>query len=356
MSQKPQIFPALTGFRAIAAYMVFMYHFISVSAYEFHPVAFDILNEFHVGVTFFFVLSGFLIAYRYANVDFKYGTYFNNRLSRIYPVYFILTLITFLQTLIVNPELLRTNLKVFLTSITFTRAYFQNYIFSGIGQGWSLTVEMMFYIFAPLFMFFFKRNRIYFIILPILFVSIAIGLGSFFENRGYFGFLNSVTFMLDFSFFGRVSEFVIGMGLAYFYTNYSQKLKTKHITTSSVIVIFILIYCMSVINTGDGTEVGIVSYWGKLINNLILPFFGIAPLLWGLMTEKTWFARLLSTKLMMLLGSASYVFYLIHVGLFSHFFDRISNHWLFGFVMLNLTAIAIYKLIEVPLNKYFRKL
>ena len=49
--------PALTGVRAIAAFMVFFHHFNQAS---FPYPIYRVLNEFHTGVTVFFVLSGFL--------------------------------------------------------------------------------------------------------------------------------------------------------------------------------------------------------------------------------------------------------------------------------------------------------
>jgi peptidoglycan/LPS O-acetylase OafA/YrhL len=54
--------PALTGIRAIAAYLVFFHHYpIPQLVYG----EMDFFREFHIGVTLFYVLSGFLITYRY---------------------------------------------------------------------------------------------------------------------------------------------------------------------------------------------------------------------------------------------------------------------------------------------------
>ena len=114
------------------------------------------------------------------------------------------------------------------------------------------------------------------------------------------------------------------------------------------------IYFLSIINTGDGTEIGIVSYWGKLINNLLLPLFGIAPLYWGLITEETYFSKILSTRLFLVLGSSSYMFYLIHVGVFSRILLEMTDNLFVIWILLNLLAIILYKYAEIPLNNYFR--
>jgi peptidoglycan/LPS O-acetylase OafA/YrhL len=46
--------PALTGVRAIAAFLVFFHH---ANQAEFPFPLFRVLNEFHIGVTVFFVLD-----------------------------------------------------------------------------------------------------------------------------------------------------------------------------------------------------------------------------------------------------------------------------------------------------------
>ena len=86
-------FPGLTTLRAIAALMVYLHHVNPFPA-KYHilglPV-WGIINEFHIGVTFFFVLSGFLIANRYFDTRVSFKKYIWNRFTRIYPVYFLIS-------------------------------------------------------------------------------------------------------------------------------------------------------------------------------------------------------------------------------------------------------------------------
>jgi peptidoglycan/LPS O-acetylase OafA/YrhL len=350
-------FPALTGIRAISAYMVFLYHLISFRDNIFPPQIFDILNEFHVGVTMFFVLSGFLITHRYyETINFDFKQYIRNRFARIYPMYFVLTSITFLYTIFFYDNSIKTLFKVYITSITFTRSFFKDYIFGGIAQGWSLTVEEMFYFCAPLFFFLLKKSKIYLIIIPVVLISFGFLLERIFGGYDIYGFMKSDTFILDFTFFGRISEFMIGIALSLFVNKFKNKLKTKHVTFFGISMISCFIYFLSIINAGDGTEIGIVSYWGKLINNLLLPLLGIAPLYWGLITEETCFSKILSTRLFLLLGSSSYMFYLIHAGVFSEILLKMTDNLFIIWILLNLLAIILYKYAETPLNNYFRNL
>ena len=85
-------FPALTGYRAIAAWMVFVYHFFPFKNPNIPDFVKDIAGQLHMGVDMFFVLSGFLITYRYFDenpINFK--KYMVNRIARIYPMYFLFT-------------------------------------------------------------------------------------------------------------------------------------------------------------------------------------------------------------------------------------------------------------------------
>jgi peptidoglycan/LPS O-acetylase OafA/YrhL len=54
-------FPALTRLRALAAWAIFFYH---TNPFDHESLLSRLFSEFHVGVTVFFVLSGFLICLR----------------------------------------------------------------------------------------------------------------------------------------------------------------------------------------------------------------------------------------------------------------------------------------------------
>ncbi|WP_139147353.1 acyltransferase family protein, partial [Hymenobacter lapidarius] len=105
--QKAIYYPSLTGIRAIAAYMVVLFHIAQdFQKEESHEIISTIVLKFflewHIGVTIFFVLSGFLITIRYAGrIEPSLGwakKYMKNRFARIYPIYFLLTVTTFIET------------------------------------------------------------------------------------------------------------------------------------------------------------------------------------------------------------------------------------------------------------------
>src|SRR6059058_3042740 len=100
----------LTGIRFYAALGVFLYHVPSfipgMKAFGGSGVLFNLGD---LGVSFFFVLSGFILTYNYANVfregvpSAGYKRFLWDRLTKIYPVHF-LTLLIVLPIAIFSPQ------------------------------------------------------------------------------------------------------------------------------------------------------------------------------------------------------------------------------------------------------------
>lgn len=348
-------FNSLTGIRAIAAFLVYFHHFNPVPKnFELHKI----INELHIGVTLFFVLSGFLIALRYLDsTSFSFINYIINRFARIYPMYFLLTTLTFIVIFYNNFNY--EQLLIYGLNISMLRGYFENFKFSGIAQGWSLTIEETFYFLAPFFFLLIKRSKTYLILLPILFTLLGIILVFFFSKINFFGFFSSFEFMFNYTFFGRCSEFFVGIGLALIYKNDVPFFKNfKHFTLTGILGILISLYLLILIK-GD-YDFGIRNPVGKIINTFFLPIFGISMLYYGLIKEQTWIARILSNKLFIMLGKSSYIFYLIHMGIFESALSKLSktNPYLFfsNFIILNIVSILLYKYLEEPMNNFIRKL
>lgn len=173
MSDKKQFFAALTGFRAIVAWMIFIYHFMQFNNPKYPTVVKQSIFNFHIGVEMFFVLSGFLILYRYFNdnpIHFK--RYMVNRFARIYPMYFLITIGAFSVWFLQNNSW-NTEKTIELTlSVTMTKALFSKYNLAGVAQGWTLTLEEIFYIMAPLYFILIRKSRWSLLLLPI-FIFIA---------------------------------------------------------------------------------------------------------------------------------------------------------------------------------------
>jgi peptidoglycan/LPS O-acetylase OafA/YrhL len=345
-------FPALTGVRVVAAFMVYIHHF--------NPFKKEIVGEnmhyffdgFHVGVTLFFVLSGFLIAHRYFDdVDFEFKSYLQKRIARIYPMYFILTSATFISGFFLAKSY--GGFGTYFLNISFLRGFFDDLKFSGIPQGWTLTVEEAFYFLAPLFFFLIKRNKLMLLLLPICFIALGVFLVQLFKNANLHGFMNSINFMLDYTFFGRVFEFFVGISLALIVKK-EYCFRFKHFTILGILGISLSIYLLSILEPFPKTDFLLLQK--SIINNLFLPVFGIMPFFYGLIKEKNLIFKMLSSKYAILLGKSSYVFYLIHIGFFRSYLELISTNYIFLFLSLNIIAITLYLFLEKPLNGFLRRI
>jgi peptidoglycan/LPS O-acetylase OafA/YrhL len=87
---------ALTGLRAIAAYSVLLAHIIDFTAGQTDPALHAMMGRWaHFGMSLFFVLSGFVIAYNYTDKIAAGGwratiEFFVYRFARLYPLYLVL--------------------------------------------------------------------------------------------------------------------------------------------------------------------------------------------------------------------------------------------------------------------------
>lgn len=346
-------FAALTGIRIIAAYMVFLHHYNFFTKGSF---AWAFVNELHIGLPIFFVLSGFLITYRYyANGSIHVKNYIVNRVARVYPMYFLLTTLTFILAAFTFGSHHLYDLKIYLLNITFLRGFFSNLKFTGIAQGWSLTTEECFYFLAPLFFLFIQRSRWFLVILPLICVAFGLSMVYLSHAFSWGGFFSTISFMFNYTFFGRCGEFFIGIALALFFKKYGSKVQTKWCTYAGAATMVLCAILLMQLKKLGNYEFGIQHPFGLFTNNVLLPLLGIAVLFWGLLTEQTLLRKFLGHKLMVLLGKSSYIFYLIHLGITYQLVYKYIPHLSLMFLLCNVVAVVLFLHVEEPLNMYLRK-
>ncbi len=157
-------FPAADGCRALAAFGVVLTHVGLLSGFNFaHPAIGTYFARADVGVSIFFVLSGFLLYRPFAVRRFageqpgRTATYARRRVLRIFPAYWVaLTIVAFV---------LRAPPFVEPHSIVAHYLLLQIYdpgqvVFGPIDQAWSLATEVSFYVFLPIWAWLMaRRNR-----------------------------------------------------------------------------------------------------------------------------------------------------------------------------------------------------
>ena len=279
------------------------------------------------------------------------GRYLLNRFARIFPLYFILTTATFIVALRGHHLPLWPVAKVYLLNITLLKGYFAKFKFSGIGPGWSLSVEELFYLLAPLFFLLIRRSMRFLWILPLCLLITGFASVRLLGFGMYRSLLANDSLMLLGTLFGRSSEFFIGMWLAVSIHKGKPVFRSGALTYPALCLIILTLCLMTLIGRGG---YGFVSPAGMAINSVFLPLC-IIMFFQGLLTEKTIVQSILSSRPFTRLGKSSYAFYLIHVSIIANVFLRAKSFILF-FILLQATAIILWKFVEEPLSRAIRKL
>jgi len=144
----------IDGLRGIAIIGVMLVHSLLLlpNPYENSFSAFFSLGQY--GVAIFFLVSGYIIAY-IAQKNFNTTDFYIKRFFRLAPLYylFMALCLIFNHTDLTSPEIIKIspwNLNNFVTHITFLHGLFPFFISSYLGVMWSLTPEIVFYLFFPL--------------------------------------------------------------------------------------------------------------------------------------------------------------------------------------------------------------
>lgn len=149
MSTKNEILP-LTGLRFIAALYVFLFH-IQIN-WPFAPsgVLKKVISQGAVGMSVFFVLSGFLLAYQYSGRYEDKKGYFLKRLARIYPIYIVAALTTLPWMWRGQDFSVIDTVALVVTNIFVMQAWVPSYFnFWNDGGSWSISVEVFCYSVLP---------------------------------------------------------------------------------------------------------------------------------------------------------------------------------------------------------------
>lgn len=347
--QSARYIAPLTGLRAIAAYLVFLHHYNPASP---GTLAHRVFDQGYIGVTIFFVLSGFLIYHRYADAylgqeNWSWRSYLQNRFARIYPLYALLLLIMAgITTWRGHPI----PLSVLSLNVTLLNGFFDAYKFSGIAQSWSLTVDVCFYLLAPFLFLLLKRWGPFWLTVGL--VGTGVLLWATVGPLAYYGLIGTLPFVFFYTFFGRGFEFVVGMWLARRW--HQNRLPVfPHPMLAGLIILLsgigwqaILPYFAINSVQSIGSEFTVYS--------LILPV-GIGLFFVGVITQPSVAGRWLSHPLMLALGRSSYAFYLIHTGIVVRAMPHAGiTHNGLRFILLVIAAYLLYYLIEKPLQRLLR--
>jgi peptidoglycan/LPS O-acetylase OafA/YrhL len=330
---------ALTTTRGVAAIMVVIYHFGS-GVFPFNRAA----NFFHSGalaVSYFFVLSGFVLYTAHEGKKIAIANYFRKRFARIVPVYWLaLFLVVCIGYAFYQYSFSAFAIKLILVHAFLLQAYIPDYSMNLNLPGWTLSVEVFFYLIFPLLLTLLKKRKQFFIVMTIVLYILSQVI-----HLHYFPLRHSLNSnIIDTVFFNPVihlNQFLIGMLGGYLFVNADlPKEKYKWVLLGSFVVMVLL---MATIPQNLSSHVG-----------LIAPVFMVFILSLGIRNP-----RVLNFKPFVFIGEISYGTYILQLPVFS-FFDVMNSRYLhikqpyffyFFLFMLVLIASASYVFFEKPLRK-----
>lgn len=219
-------FIALDHVRALAAFMVFTWHF--THAGNGYPVPFDyvpalfplsVLDEGHTGVALFMTLSGYLFAKLLDGKSIDYRAFIWNRALRLLPLLaVVLSIAGFLEVSRGG------SLADYLSSIA------KGAIAPSLPNGgWSITVEFHFYLMLPLFLWMLRKSRLW--PLSILVAALALR-GLLYQEKG------EIQSLAYWTIIGRIDQFALGM-LVYQFRSY---IAHRHVLALVVLLAFMAFY------------------------------------------------------------------------------------------------------------------
>jgi len=359
--------PALTSLRFFAAFHVLLFHTLAMGA-VFGPVWFQKLSSIgYVGVSFFFVLSGFILVYTYAGRLVNARDFWRARLARVYPAYaFALLLATpFLIFTIQHAS------EISLPFIAFEVAYpkvaaalevllLQAWVppaaLSWNAVGWSLSVEAFFYLLFPFLLLRSSRlaRKQLFAIMAISWLASNLVSISYTVLRPdgimhpdanvYTSWMNAVKFFP----LARLPEFLLGMaaGLVFLGAERNRRIAWPLIGTGIVAVGLVATFSSHI-------------PYAVIHTALLSP--GFAAIIYGVALRPRW-VSILENRLLVLFGDASYSMYLIHSNIvFSVFHTskgEVRNANFQGLALCLAIVLAfsilIYRFIEEPARRKLR--
>lgn len=361
---RPQKLDALTSLRFFAAAMIVITHAHHIFG------SFGIANAAPLGqgVSFFFVLSGFILAYNYPSFANKQEIqrFFIARFARIWPLHIVTCFLWIFLIFDFDRQsyfpgvggLLRLVSNVFLVQAWIP---LHDWALSFNGVAWSISAEFFFYLAFPLLIMLWGRYwhwtiaALASVIIVILAVAQQLNLPG---EDAYLGV--GLLGMVYFNPLVRIFEFAIGIAVARFVRQRhgiastwspAQWLVIEIATIFAVMVALVAAANFSGIQQTFGnaaayyfTRDGLWLFWALLIAVFALSNGPIR--------------KLLSFRIFVFLGEISFALYLIHALVINYldpYAERLSAFGIFGYALFWLFCLTLAALLFLGVEQPFRK-
>ena len=338
----------LTILRFLAAILVVIFHFGKETwPFNLNSIS-SIINQGSIAVSFFFFLSGVVLALNYmSKTEFSNREFFIKRFARLYPVYLIAFIVTLILGMIFNDAFPKGR-SVLLQLFTL-HAWSPGTCLEINYPSWSISVEVFFYILFPLILLLEKRiGNVKTTIFIISFWFLSAIQHYLFSELLYVPKNAKIgQFILYFPLW-HLNTFLIGI-LCAKYIRIRKRVKSKNFLQPRILFTLGIITFFAIIGTDN-----IIKPYTH--NGLMAPVFFL--IVAGLATDKSLITKFIGNKTFILLGNASYSIYLFQWPIYICLCTLLGLDQLHGayFYIYLLCLVLISVTIYIGFEKKMKKL
>lgn len=342
----------LDTLRFFAAIAVVIFHF-GLWSWPIQPYLLQYFKIANLGVSFFFVLSGFIMFYVYKNTTMDKEDTYNflvSRFSRILPLYLLSLALSTLY--LIKFESIKFSMKTLFYHLFFIQSWIPGEALTLNFVNWTLSIELLFYLLFPLLFLYIKKSPRPFFIFTIFLWLISNVLTIFLSIKLNLNVVTNYEFIKFFPVF-HLNNFFIGMTASYCYINKSiSKYALKYLMY--LLVVFFLIYPLVL---PEFMHIG-------HHNGLFAPLFAIIILY--ILNSNNFINKFLELKPLLVFGKSSYGVYLLQAPVYwfvyliykkTGIFDTLGESFRFYvfLITLVLTSILSYYFFEKRVMIFLRK-
>lgn len=335
----------LTSLRFFFAFFVFLSHLtMNFGSKKIDWIQRNFFYEGFLGVSFFFILSGFVLTYstsKYISHDKTYNLdirkFYLTRIFRIYPLH-ILTLII---TVAIYSDF---KFSSFIAAFFLVHSFIPDfaYYFGYDSPSWSISDEMFFYSVFPFLVPIFIRKTKVVLITVVLLSVILIIIKPFIP-------LNYQKFIYYINPLSRLLDFYLGIMLYFAYNKIKSHINIRlgNILEWTSLSLFILFF--------------LGHFWiDKAFRYSIFYWIPMCYIILAFSFQKGWLSKILKHKILVYLGEISFAFYLVHLIVRSLYlrFNLPINIYITPFLWLLLSLLLsaiLFEFFEKPVNRFLKK-
>ena len=327
--------PSLTSLRFFAAFLIVLHHCKGLFGIDQNLSR---IFPTYQAVSFFFVLSGFILAYVYPSLETRESIkkFYVSRFARIWPLHATTLVIAVLFFFDRYAYLAKNEKTVFLLYSSFVSNVFlvqswipiKDYFWSFNSVAWSISTEFGFYLFFPLLIGNWQETwklKLAGTLILALFMVAVCFLADFGAGEGgdwrLMGWLNINPL-------ARLFEFCMGMSAALFYGRVKNKYRPDPVLGTAVEIVLLAVVAAGMFSNSIW-QAAFASLLGKpgasWADNGVLNSLWFALLILFFSVHRGWISKCLSAPVFVLLGEISFSIYLLHQILVRIYMARIAS-------------------------------